>query len=63
LTLVSALQDHQYNAFVFDFAAHGGNPGFTTLGYREADELRSALDVIAARIDVDPQRFGVWVTT
>src|SRR6267142_4677506 len=55
-----ALQDHQYNAFVFDFAAHGGNPGFTTLGYREADELRSALDVIAARIDVDPQRFGVW---
>jgi len=60
LTLVSALQDHQYNAFVFDFAAHGGNPGFTTLGYREADELRSALDVIAARIDVDPQRFGVW---
>src|SRR5229473_4909730 len=27
LTLESALQDHQYNVFVFDFAAHGGNPG------------------------------------
>ena len=60
LTLVSALQDHQYNAFVFDFAAHGGNPGLTTLGYREADELRAAIDTLAARSDVDPQRFGVW---
>ena len=46
LTLVSALQDHQYNAFVFDFAAHGGNPGVTTLGFREAavrDMLRCDL--------------------
>src|SRR3977135_4349208 len=60
LTLVSALQDHQYNAFVFDFAAHGGNQGLTTLGYREADELRAAIDTLAARSDVDPQRFGVW---
>jgi hypothetical protein len=25
LTMVSALQDHQYNVFVFDFAAHGGS--------------------------------------
>jgi pimeloyl-ACP methyl ester carboxylesterase len=60
LTLVSALQDHQYNAFVFDFAAHGGNQGLTTLGYREADELRAAIDTLAARSDVDPLRFGVW---
>src|SRR5713226_1199949 len=43
LTLVSALQDHQYNAFVFDFAAHGGNAGITTFGYREADEVRAAI--------------------
>jgi pimeloyl-ACP methyl ester carboxylesterase len=60
LTLVSALQDHQYNVFVFDFAAHGGNAGVTTLGYREADEVRAAIDVVAARNDVDPERFGVW---
>jgi pimeloyl-ACP methyl ester carboxylesterase len=60
LTLVSALQDHQYNVFVFDFASHGGNAGVTTLGYREADEVRAAIDVVAARNDVDPQRFGVW---
>ena len=44
LTLVSALQDHQYNVFVFDFAAHGANDGITTFGYREADEVRAAID-------------------
>jgi pimeloyl-ACP methyl ester carboxylesterase len=60
LTLVSALQDHQYNVFVFDFAAHGGNSGTTTFGYREADEVRAAIDVIAKRTDVDRTRFGLW---
>src|SRR5207302_549186 len=60
LTLVSALQDHQYNVFVFDFAAHGANAGVTTLGYREADELRKAVDALAARDDLDPTRFGFW---
>ena len=60
LTLVSALQDHQYNVFVFDFAAHGDNGGVTTFGYREADEARAAVDAVAARGDVDPGRFGLW---
>ena len=60
LTLVSALQDHQYNVFTFDFAAHGGNAGVTTLGYGEAEEVRAAIDVLAARNDVDAARFGVW---
>ena len=60
LTLVSALQDHQYNAFVFDFAAHGGNAGITTFGYREADEVRAVVDLIAARNDVDPGQVGLW---
>jgi len=60
LTLVSALQDHQYNVFIFDFAAHGANAGITTFGYREADEARTAIDVVAARSDVDPTRFGLW---
>jgi pimeloyl-ACP methyl ester carboxylesterase len=60
LTLVSALQDHQYNVFVFDFAAHGANAGVTTFGYREADEVRAAIDVIAKRNDVDATRFGLW---
>ncbi|MDP9147754.1 MAG: alpha/beta hydrolase, partial [Acidobacteriota bacterium] len=60
LTLVSALQDHQYNVFLFDFASHGGNGGATTFGYREADELVAAMNVVAARNDVDPHSFGVW---
>jgi pimeloyl-ACP methyl ester carboxylesterase len=60
LTLVSALQDHQYNVFVFDFAAHGANAGITTLGYREWEEVRAAIDVLAARKDLDATRFGLW---
>ena len=60
LTLVSALQDHQYNVFVFDFTAHGANAGVTTFGYRESDEIRAAIDTLARRPDVDPVRFGLW---
>ena len=60
LTLESALQDHQYNVFIFDFSAHGPNGGVTTFGYRETDEVRAALDALAARSDVDPSRFGLW---
>jgi len=60
LTLESALQDHQYNVFIFDFAAHGDNGGLTTFGYREADELRAAINTLVTRNDVDATRFGIW---
>jgi pimeloyl-ACP methyl ester carboxylesterase len=60
LTLVSALQDHQYNVFIFDFAAHGANGGISTLGYREVEEVRAAVDLLAARPDLDATRFGMW---
>ncbi|MGH9746619.1 MAG: alpha/beta hydrolase [Candidatus Acidiferrales bacterium] len=60
LTLVSALQDHQFNVFVFDFMGHGTNPGVTTLGYRETAELAAAIQALSRRDDVDPKRFGVW---
>jgi pimeloyl-ACP methyl ester carboxylesterase len=60
LTLESALQDHQYNVFIFDFTAHGANGGISTLGYREADEVRAAVDLLAARPDLDPTRMGLW---
>jgi len=60
LTLVSALQDHQYNVFVFDFVGHGANAGTTSFGYRETPELKAAMDAIAQRGDVDPISFGVW---
>jgi hypothetical protein len=45
---------------VFDFAAHGANAGVTTFGYREADEVRAAIDILAKRNDVDAARFGLW---
>src|SRR5437667_257240 len=57
LTLESALQDHQYNVFIFDFAAHGANAGISTLGYREVEEVRAAVDLLAARPDLDPTRY------
>jgi pimeloyl-ACP methyl ester carboxylesterase len=60
LTLVSALQDHQYNVFVFDFLGHGSIQGVTTLGYRETAELQAALHALSTRDDVDPKRFGLW---
>ena len=60
LTLVSALQEHQYNVFVFDFVAHGANPGTTAFGYRETVELKAAMGAVAQRSDVDPDSFGVW---
>ena len=60
LTLVSALQDQQFNVFVFDFAGHGNNLPGTTLGYREVAELRAAIAAIATRDDVDPTRFGLY---
>lgn len=60
LTLVTALQDHQFNVFLFDFTGHGTSAGSTTLGYRETGELRSAVQALAARDDVDPQHLGLW---
>lgn len=62
LTLVTALQDHQYNVFLFDFASHGASPGRSTLGYRETQELLAAIAAVARRDDIDPRRFGLWGT-
>jgi pimeloyl-ACP methyl ester carboxylesterase len=60
LTLASALQDHQYNVLLFDFSGQGYTSGRTTLGFREVAELRAAMDAVANRGDVDPDRFGLW---
>lgn len=60
LTLVTALQDHEYNVFLFDFLGHGSSPHGTTLGYKETGELRSAIQALAGRDDIDPQHFGLW---
>jgi pimeloyl-ACP methyl ester carboxylesterase len=60
LTLVTALQESQFNVFLFDFIGHGTSPGVTTLGYRERQELKSAVQALSTRDDVDPQHFGLW---
>jgi hypothetical protein len=60
LTLASALQDQQYNVLVFDFTAQGTSGGRSTLGFQEVNELRSAMDAVANRGDVDAKRFGLW---
>ncbi len=60
LTLVTALQEHEFNVFLFDFSGHGTSPRGTTLGYKETGELRSAVQALSARDDVDPKRFGLW---
>ena len=60
LTLVTALQDHQFNVVLFDFAGHGTSPGVTTLGYRETGELRAAVNALSTRDDLDSRRVGLW---
>lgn len=60
LTLVTALQDHQFNVFLFDFAGHGTSPGRTTLGYEETGEVRAAVQALSGRDDVDPAHIGLW---
>jgi hypothetical protein len=60
LTLAAALQEHEFNAFVFDYTAHGSTPGVSSLGYREVGELESAVQALSVRDDVDPKHFGLW---
>lgn len=62
LTLVTALQEHEFNVFLFDFVGHGSVPGRTTLGYAETQELLAAIKGLANREDIDHSRFGVWGT-
>lgn len=61
LTLASSLQEHRYNVLSFNLAGHGENPRqWTTLGYRETEELLAALDMLAQRPDIDRERIGLW---
>lgn len=62
LTLVTALQEHQFNVFLFDFAGHGSVPGTTALGYGETEQLLAAIRGLEERDDIDRSRFGVWGT-
>lgn len=61
LTLATSLQQNRYNVFSFNFAGHGGSPvAYTTLGHKEAEELRAAVGMLAQREDLDTDRMGIW---
>jgi pimeloyl-ACP methyl ester carboxylesterase len=61
LTLGTSLQQHRYNVFAFNFAGHGESPDpYTTLGYKESEELQAAVDMLSQRADIDAQRIGLW---
>ena len=62
LTLTTALQEHQFNVFLFDFTGHGAIPGRTDLGFSETQQLLAAIRGLAQREDIDRTRFGVWGT-
>lgn len=62
LTLATSIQDRQYNVFIFDFAGHGTNKGYTTMGFQETRELKAALDGLAQRDDVNKDSFAIWGT-
>jgi pimeloyl-ACP methyl ester carboxylesterase len=62
LPLAAAIQDHGYNVFVFDIEGSGSKQQYSTLGFREAGELRAAMAAVSRRDDVDHSRFGLWGT-
>lgn len=61
LTLASALQQHRYNVLAFNLAGHGESPQtYTSLGFKETEELLAALEMLSQRPDVDGKRIGLW---
>jgi pimeloyl-ACP methyl ester carboxylesterase len=61
LPLAAAIQDHGYNVLVFDIEGREGKR-YSTLGFREKNELRAAMEAVSNREDVDDSRFGLWGT-
>jgi dipeptidyl aminopeptidase/acylaminoacyl peptidase len=60
LPSVTAVHDAGFAQLLFDFTGRGESDGeVITLGAHEAADLRSALDVLAARPEVDPLRLAV----
>jgi dipeptidyl aminopeptidase/acylaminoacyl peptidase len=53
------LARHGYGVLLFDWRAHGESEGdTTTLGDRERQDLDAAIDLVATRPEVDPERIG-----
>ncbi len=57
-----ALKFHQagYNVLCFDFRAHGLSGGrYTSVGHHETNDVIGAVEYLAQRPEVDPERIGV----
>lgn len=58
LPVVSALQSGGFSVFTYDSRGCGTSGGAVTLGALEQDDLRSVIDAVARRPDVDPGSIG-----
>jgi fermentation-respiration switch protein FrsA (DUF1100 family) len=60
LQVAAMLSRNCYNVLAFDWRAHGESGGErTTFGYKEVDDMAAALEFVAGRPEVDPERIGV----
>jgi fermentation-respiration switch protein FrsA (DUF1100 family) len=60
LPLALRFREAGYNVLCFDFRAHGLSGGrFTSVGYRETNDVLGAVDYLKQRPEVDPTRIGV----
>jgi uncharacterized protein len=59
LPLAEALAERGYSVLLFDYRGYAGNPGTPSEDGLRAD-ARAAVDVLAARPDVDPQRIAYF---
>lgn len=58
LPVVATLAAAGFSVFTYDLRGCGQSGGAVTLGALEQDDLRSVIDAVASRPDVDPERLG-----
>jgi dipeptidyl aminopeptidase/acylaminoacyl peptidase len=58
LPVASALHEAGFSVFSYDLRGCGGSGGEITFGDRERDDLRSVVDYVASRDDVDAEKIG-----
>ena len=59
--LSSYLSKSGYHVLLFDFRGHGESKGnSSSLGFLEQDDLRSAVEYVKSRADVDIDKIGVY---
>ena len=58
LPTASALHDAGFSVFTYDLRGCGQSAGAVTFGAREQDDLRSVIDYLTTRLDVDANRIG-----